>query len=207
MLKKYRTVAVILALCGCMQSCGLKTIKQGQIGVKRKFGKLQPNSLTSGLYSYNLFTTRIITLPITLNNMDVTLDLPSKEGLLVSTQISVLYRIKAEFVPNIISTIGDTNYEEVIVMSVFRSAAANVSSRFYAKDMHTSERTNIEKGILERMQMLLDPKGFVVEAVLLKSIRLPKGLAGSIEQKLEAEQQAQRMDFILSREKREADRK
>ena len=207
MLKNYKTVAIIIALCGCLQSCGIETIKQGHIGVKRKFGKLQPNSLTSGLYTYNLFTTRILTLPTTLNNMDVTLDLPSKEGLLVSTQISVLYRIKAEYVPNIIATIGNTNYEEVIVMSVFRSAAANVSSRFFAKDMHTSERANIEKGILERMQLLLAPKGFVVENVLLKSIRLPKGLANSIEQKLEAEQEAQRMDFILNREKREAERK
>ena len=80
MLKKYRTIAVILVICGCMQSCGLRTIKQGEIGVKRKFGKLQPSSMTSGLYSYNLFTTKVITLPITLTNMDVTLDLPSKEG-------------------------------------------------------------------------------------------------------------------------------
>jgi regulator of protease activity HflC (stomatin/prohibitin superfamily) len=41
----------------------------------------------------------------------------------------------------------------------------------------------------------------------MKSITLPDGLAKAIEAKLEAEQLAQRMEFVLLSEKKEAERK
>jgi regulator of protease activity HflC (stomatin/prohibitin superfamily) len=99
------------------------------------------------------------------------------------------------------------NYEEDLIVSVFRSAAADVSARFLAKDMYSAERASIEREIAAAMTRLIDQRGFIVEAVLMKSIQLPAGLARSIEQKLESEQQAQRMQFVLEQEKAEADRK
>jgi regulator of protease activity HflC (stomatin/prohibitin superfamily) len=201
-------IIVLLFLSVILVGSGCKNIYQGEVGVKRTNGKLHFNRvLMPGPHTYNPFTTMILTLPTKTVNMEVNLDLPSKEGLLVSTQISLLYHVIADSVPAIISTIGGVNYEDVIIMSVFRSAAANVSSKFYAKDMHTSERSNIENGIAARMKDLLEPRGFIVEAVLLKSIKLPAGLAKSIEEKLEAEQDAQRMEFVLNKEKKEAERK
>ncbi|MFL5730399.1 MAG: prohibitin family protein [Cytophagaceae bacterium] len=205
MFSKSKLVPIIFASAALMASC--RTVKQDEVGVRRTFGKLNTNVLNAGLHTFNPFTSTILTLPIKTVNMEVTQDLPSKEGLLVHTDISILYHIKPDFAPNIITTIGNTNYEEVVIMSVFRSAAANITSRFYAKDMHTKERANIENAVKEQMDTLLEPRGFVIEAVLMKSIRLPQGLAQSIEQKLEAEQEAQRMEFVLQREKKEAERK
>jgi regulator of protease activity HflC (stomatin/prohibitin superfamily) len=92
-------------------------------------------------------------------------------------------------------------------MPVFRSAVADVTSRFYAKDMHTGERGTIEKAIKDQMMTYLEGKGIHVEAVLLKSIQMPGSLARAIEEKLEAEQQAQRMEFVLEQAKREAEQK
>ncbi|MEL6843098.1 MAG: prohibitin family protein, partial [Bacteroidota bacterium] len=97
--------------------------------------------------------------------------------------------------------------ETTVVLSVFRSAAADVCSRFMAKDMYTASRAQIETEIKERMMELLADRGFEIEAVLLKSIRLPDGLASAIEEKLEAEQAAQRMEFELQRERMEAQRR
>jgi regulator of protease activity HflC (stomatin/prohibitin superfamily) len=73
--------------------------------------------------------------------------------------------------------------------------------------MHSAQRANIEKEVTEQMSKILLPRGFEIEAVLLKNIQLPTGLARAVEEKLEAEQQAQRMEFLLDREKREAQRK
>ena len=84
---------------------------------------------------------------------------------------------------------------------------ADVPSRFYAKDMHTGERSVIEKAIRDQMMVYLDGKGIDVEAVLLKSIKMHRSLARAIEEKLEAEQQAQRMEFVLEQSRREADQK
>jgi regulator of protease activity HflC (stomatin/prohibitin superfamily) len=89
---------------------------------------------------------------------------------------------------------------------VFRSAVSDVSARFFAKDMHSSKRAQIEKEVQERMNEILLERGFMIESVLMKSVRLPEGLTQSIEEKLQAEQESQRMEFVLSREKMEADR-
>ena len=91
-------------------------------------------------------------------------------------------------------------------MPVFRSAAADVTSRFLAKGMHSGERAAIEREISARMNEILRPRGIIIENVLMKSIQLPGGLSQAIEQKLEAEQDAQRMEFIKQLEQADAER-
>lgn len=187
-----------------MFSCTI--VRQGEVGVKQKLGKLGEKAYGPGAVGFNPFIAKVIKLPGTTVNMEIASNLPSKEGLNVGAIISILYRIRPEDAPNIIENIG-VNYEDVVINSVFRSASADVCSRFYAKDMHTSKRAVIEKEITEQMSTLLEGRGFEIEAVLLKTIQLPSGLARAVEEKLEAEQVAQQMEFSLQREKLEAERK
>ena len=72
--------------------------------------------------------------------------------------------------------------------------------------MHSAKRNEIESEIQKRLSEVCEPKGFVIESVLLKSISLPLGLTKSIESKLEAEQEALRMEFVLDRQKKEVER-
>jgi regulator of protease activity HflC (stomatin/prohibitin superfamily) len=139
-------------------------------------------------------------------NIEVKPDLPSKEGLTIRSEISILYRIKPEAAPKIVQGIG-LNYESEVILPVFRSSAADITAKFLAKDMHSGERAIIESAIRKQMVDILDPKGFVIDNVLLKSITLPGGLARTIEEKLQAEQEAQRMEFVKEREKRDAERR
>lgn len=188
----------------CLSSCAV--VRQGEVGIKRKMGKLDDKVYPPGAVGFNPFTATVIKLPVRTMNMEISSNLPSKEGLNVGAVISILYSIKPEYAPKIIETIG-TNYENVVINSVFRSASADVCSKFFAKDMHTAQRGVIENEITERMASLLSERGFNIEAVLLKTIKLPGGLARAVEEKLEAEQDAQRMQFLLDREKLEAQRK
>lgn len=182
------------------------TVRQGTVGVKQRFGKLDDRIVTAGLVGVNPFTTRVIKVPVQTVNREVQMALPSKEGLNVQCDISILYRIMPEQVPAIIETIG-INYENAVIVSVFRSAASDICARYYAKDMHSAQRATIENEIAAHMNKLLEPRGFVIESVLMKSIQLPPGLAKAIEDKLEAEQRAQQMEFELQRERREAERR
>ncbi|MFN3918582.1 MAG: SPFH domain-containing protein [Flavobacteriales bacterium] len=191
-----------LALGVILSSCAI--IRPGETGIKRKLGKLG-NSKESGVMVFNPFTSKIIKVPTRTINREILSNLPSKEGLTIRSEISILYRIKPKMTKSVIETIG-LRYDD-IVTSVFRSAAADVASKFYAKDMHSGEREQIEKQIAIRMNEILNPKGFEVEAVLLKSITMPPGISNAIEEKLRAEQDAQRMEFIKQREVLEADRK
>ncbi len=187
-----------------LASCA--TIREGEVGVKRTFGKYSDTPYTKGLKVYNPFASRIVRISTQTENLEVDLNIPSKEGLTIVSQVSILYNIDGKKAPELLRNIG-TDYERNVILPVFRSAVADVTSRFYAKDMHTGERSTIEKAIREQMMTLMDGKGIEVEAVLLKSIQLPRSLANAIEAKLEAEQQAQQMEFVLQQAQREAEQK
>ncbi|MEL7005411.1 MAG: prohibitin family protein [Bacteroidota bacterium] len=195
---------IVLSVLFLSSACTV--VRQGEVGVKRKLGKLTPKTIQPGAVVFNPFVATIIKLPIRTVNLEISTNLPSKEGLNVGAIISILYRIDQEKAASIVENIGP-NYEEVVVTSVFRSASADVCSRFFAKDMHSTQRAVIEKEITKQMASLVADRGFQIEAVLMKTIQLPQGLARAVEEKLEAEQDAQRMEFLLQREKLEAQRK
>ncbi len=193
-------LAVLLAISSCV------TIRQGNVGVKRTVGKINENILEPGAKLFNPFATKIILVPIRTENIEVKLALPSKEGLNVSADISILYHVKKEKATEIIGSIG-MDYESTIIMPVFRASAADVTAKYMAKDMHTGNRFEIESAIKEQMMKIIGDRGFEIEAVLMKSISLPAGLYEAIEDKLQAEQESQRMEFVLLKEKQEATRR
>jgi prohibitin 1 len=205
-MKSLNVLKPVLCLLAIFTLASCATIREGEVGVKRTFGKYSDKSYTSGVKAFNPFVSKIIRISTQTVNLEVGLDIPSKEGLTIVSEVSILYNIDGRKVPELLRNIG-IEYERNIILPVFRSAVADVTSRFYAKDMHTGERTTIEKAIKEQMMALMDGKGIVVEAVLLKSIQLPRSLSNAIESKLEAEQQAQQMEFVLEQAKREADKK
>ena len=190
-------IAVLLSSC--------VVVRPGEVGVRQKLGRINDQALAEGPRSYNPFTSTIVTLPTRTVNLEIRSNLPSKEGLTISSEISILYRIIPEQAPDILREIG-RSYEQQIILPVFRSASADVTARFLAKDMHSGERAIIETQIRDRMADILKPKGIVVENVLMKSIQLQQGLARSIEEKLQAEQDAQRMEFVKQQEARNAER-
>lgn len=201
---KTRNIITAALIMSMMTSCAV--IRQGEIGIKQKIGKMNQQIIPPGSVGYNPFVTKIFKIPIRTMNMEINTNLPSKEGLNVTATISILYRIVPEKAPVVVEKIGIGN-EQAVIRSVFRSSAADVCSRFFAKDMHSAKRAEIEKEITTQMASILAVRGFEIEAVLLKNISLPQGLARAVEQKLEAEQIAQQMKFLLDREKLEAERK
>lgn len=186
-----------------LQSCAV--IRPGQAGVKQTLGKLDDKVYVERAVWYNPFTTAVIRTSIQTNNLELNLSLPSKEGLSVQSQISILYKIDKANVPKVLRNIGPQF--ESIMSSVFRSASADVCAQYFAKDMHSGMRSEIENKIKDHMNKTLMEQGIIIEAVLMKSIQLPAGLARSIERKLQAEQDAFRMEFVLQEEQQEAKRK
>lgn len=195
---------LLLAAIFVLSSCTV--IRQGEVGVKRTFGKFKDQPYTEGLKVFNPFVTTFVRVPTQTVNLEVSLNIPSREGLTIQSEVSILYNVVARKAPDLLRNIG-RNYESSVILPVFRSAVADVTSRFDAKDMHTGERGVIEIAIRDQMTKLLQDKGIVIEAVLLKSIILPRSLSRAIEEKLEAEQAAQRMEFVLQEARREAERK
>lgn len=180
-------------------------VRQGEFGVKRKLGKYEDKVYTSGMRTFNPFTSTFVKISGQTENIEVSVNIPSREGLTIQSEVSILYNVVQKDAPELLRNVG-LDYEQTIILPVFRSAVADVTARYYAKDMHSGSRAEIETSIRELMMQTLSKKGIIVEAVLLKSIVLPRNLTKAIEDKLEAEQQAQRMEFVLQQEKQEAER-
>ncbi len=196
-----KKVAIVLLSVLFLSSCAV--IRPGDIGFKQKFGKMSKKAKTEGLILYNPFVTKVIKTSLQTKNIELSITLPSKEGLSVISQISILYRLDKTMVQKVISTYG-FDYENIISV-IFRSASADVCAQFFAKDMHSGMRSKIELSIKEKMDLILTKQGIIIESVLMKSIQLPPGLASSIEQRLQAEQDAMRMDFLKQQAERQAE--
>ena len=199
--------AILLSFFASILFSSCAVIRPGEAGVKQTLGKFDNQVATEGTVFFNPLTSKVIKESTQTNNIKLFLTLPSKEGLSVESEISILYRLEREKIPSVLQNLG-RDYESIIT-SVFRSASSDVCAKFYAKDMHSGMRANIEDEIKIKMNENLKKQADGIEliAVLMKSIQLPPGLASSIERKLQAEQDALRMEFVLQQAKLEADRK
>lgn len=198
----FNFLALFVVLALVLPSCTI--VREGEVGVKRTLGKYQEKSIDKGVVMYNPFITTIQKVSTRTENLEVGLNLPSKEGLNIRAEISILYSLDGTQAAEVLRQLG-INYDRSVVLPVFRSAVADVSARYFAKDMHTGQRAVIENAIRDQMMINLEGRGINVENVLVKSIQLPANLARSIEEKLEAEQQSLRMEFVLTQAKQEAD--
>jgi prohibitin 1 len=201
-----RSVIFLMSALAIFMMSNCTVVRQGDFGVKRTLGRYSDKVYSGGLQTYNPFTSTIVVISGQTQNLEVTVNIPSREGLTILSEVSILYQVVLKDAPELLRNVG-LAYEETIILPVFRSAVADVTAKYYAKDMHSGNRGEIEASIRDLMMNTLKTKGILVEAVLLKSISLPKNLTKAIEDKLEAEQQAQRMEFILQQEKQEAERK
>ena len=195
-----------LLVVGLPLLAGCAIVRQDEIGVRTTLGRITSGPQGPGAQLIVPGVNRVLRVPGRVVNREVRLELPSREGLNVAAEVSILYRVVPDSVPRLLATAG-REFEEDVVIPVFRSASADVAAQFMAKDMHSGSRLAIEAAVKTKMMQTLASRGLVVENVLLKSIRLPNDLARAVEEKLEAEQRSEQMKFVLDRERQEAERR
>jgi regulator of protease activity HflC (stomatin/prohibitin superfamily) len=198
------TNCLAAGLCALLlSSCAI--IRPGEVGMKQKLGKLQTGSLNQGAYFFNPFTTTVKKIPTRTVEAYNELDVPTKEGLTVKAEIALLYHVKPESASLVYVNYG-MNYQEVIVESNFRAVVRHISASYLAKELFAVDRKKIEKEIYDEISVSIWDKGFVVDAVLLKGITMPPQIFQAVENKLKAEQESLQMEFIITKQKREAER-
>ena len=142
-----RSFVLFIVIVYSLSSCAI--VRPGEVGVKQKLGKLSEQTTASGTVWFNPINSKIIKVSTQTENLELTISLPSKEGLSITSQISILYQINPAKVTDVVNDLG-LNFEPIIA-NIFRSAAADVCARYNAKDMHSGMRAGIETAIAERM--------------------------------------------------------
>jgi prohibitin 1 len=198
------TTVVIVIVLGLVFSA-VRVVPAGYVGVVDFFGRVSPVPLQSGIRFVNPLA-RVVKISVrTQEDMEV-MNVPSKEGMNVALDVSILYRLDPSKAVDIYKTVGP-NYKDVILIPQYRAAARGATVAHESKALYTSEREKLSADIYKSLTELIGDRGVIIERVLLRAITLPATVSGAIEQKLRAEQEAERMKFVLLRETQEAERK
>ena len=211
------TVAAVLIVAGAVRSA-VVTIDSGELGVVRVFGKVNPVPLSPGIHFINPVadvvrldaTTHSYTMSAvhdegTVSGDDAIRALTS-DGLEVVIDCTLLYRIDPKEASRLLTDVGP-EYESKIVRPTVRSHIRDATVFYQAVQLYTESRDEYQLRITKAVTDDLAKRGLIVESLLLRNITLPDSVRGSIEEKIQAEQDAQKMTFVLQKELQEAERK
>lgn len=212
-----RIIGGILIVIGILTSC-IVQIEAGEVGVKKLFGKVQNDVLPSGLHFINpLLDVEEMDIKTQNYTMSGVHDEGSKsgddairaltaDGLEVVIDLTVLYRVLPANAPNIVRESG-LNYTDKIVRPLTRTKIRDNAVYYEAVSLYSSKRDEFQARIFKSIEVDFQKRGLVLEQLLVRNITLPAMVKTAIEQKITAEQDAQKMQFVLQKEKQEAERK
>lgn len=212
-----RIGAIVVIVIG-LSTAMFKVIDAGQVGVKTLFGKVDNDVLYSGLNIINplveVTNFDVKTQNYTMSGVldegmksgDDAIRVLSADGLEVIIDLSVLYKVKASETPRILKEIG-RDYVDKIVRPVSRTAIRDNAVYYDAVALYSSKRQEFQDKIYKTIGESFEKRGLELEQLLVRNITLPESVKKTIESKINAEQEAQKMTFVLQKERQEAERK
>lgn len=212
-----RLVAFLLIIVGVLNAC-VKQIDAGDVGVKVLFGSVQTDVLNSGLHFVNpLLDVKKIdvkTQNYTMSGVhdegnktgDDAIRVLASDGLEVTIDLTVLYRVIANDAPKLLRETGD-DYRDKIVRPITRTKIRDNAVYYQAVELFSTKRDEFQQRIYKTIEDDFKKRGLLLEQLLVRNITLPNSVKASIESKINAEQDAKKMEFVLQKEKQEAERK
>jgi prohibitin 1 len=194
--------AIILVI---LAWASLAYVPPGHVGVLTFFGKITDQVLSEGTHFVNPFKINHV-LSIRTQSQEEHTSTPSSEGLNLEIDTSLIYHLNPEQAAKVFREIG-TEYSATIVEPNLRSAIRDTTAGHSANTLYSSSRKQVEDEIKQELKSALEPRGIIIENILLRDIQLPHALRTSIESKQQAEQESLAMNFRLQKERQEADRK
>ncbi|UCD05715.1 MAG: prohibitin family protein [candidate division WOR-3 bacterium] len=197
----------------------LRIVPPGSVGVQVLFGRvLTGSTLSEGLNVVNPFVDlEIMTVRTQAYTMSIATEegqrygddaivVLTRDGLEVKMDLTVWYHLLKSEAANVFQKIG-SDYIDKIVRPAARTAIRNTSVKYMAVEIYSDRREEVQDEITKELEKDFSDRGIALEKVLLRNISLPAKVKNAIEVKLEAEQEAQKMEFVLQKETKEAERK
>ncbi|QZK97790.1 prohibitin family protein [Flavobacterium psychrophilum] len=212
-----RTVGIVVIFLGIFSSM-FKQIDAGKVGVQSLYGSVKADVLESGLQLINplmdvtIFDTQTQNYTMSAIHSegaqegDDAIRVLSNDGLEVVIDLTVLYRISPTDAPKILKTIG-ADYSNKIVRPITRTRIRDNAVYYDAIALYSIKRNEFQQRIFKSIEADFKSRGLILEQLLIRNINLPQSVKATIESKINAEQDAQKMTFVLQKEKQEAERK
>lgn len=215
--KTLKVVGAVFAILG-LTSSAVVQVDAGEVGVQSVFGKVQPSTLNSGLNFVNPLAKVVVfdakTQNYTMSSVhdegdkagDDAIRVLTKDGLEVVVDLTVLFRIIPSEAPHVLAEIGE-NYKDKVVRPITRTMIRDNAVYYDAVGLYSLKRNEFQQRIYTDIEKNFKKRGLILEQLLIRNINLPTSVKQTIESKINAEQDAQKMQFVLQKEKQEAERK
>ncbi|MGA3243473.1 MAG: prohibitin family protein [Bacteroidota bacterium] len=200
----FGAAAVLFAVVALSQA--FTVVPAGHVGIVDFFGTVSDKTLSPGINLVNPMA-KVVTYSAQTKEHKETMQVLSREGLTIGLELSVLYRLNPDSAASIYKKIYGGDYEDVILIPQFRSISRAVTASFQASALYSTERERLSEAVQSELAKVIGVRGIVVESTPLRNVALPSQLTEAIEQKQRADQESQRMQFVLTKEKQEAERK
>ncbi len=212
-----RLIGFLFVVLGILVACIIQ-INVGEAGVKVLFGKVQKDILGSGLHLVNpllnIERVDIKTQNYTMSGVndegdkrgDDAIKVLASDGLEVTIDLTVLYRVVASEAPKLLNETGN-DYKDKIVRPLTRTKIRDNAVYYQAIELFSSRRDEFQQRIYKSIEENFKQRGLLLEQLLVRNITLPNSVKASIESKINAEQDAKKMEFVLQKERQEAERK
>ena len=220
-LAKYKNIGRLIGLAfislGIISSAVVQ-INPGEIGIKILFGNIQNDVLGSGLHFVNplleIQKLDVKTQNYTMSGIndegvkqgDDAIRVLTSDGLEVTIDLTVLYKVVATNAPKLLRETGD-DFRDKIVRPITRTKIRDNAVYYQAVDLFGNKRDEFQQRIYKSIEDDFIKRGLMLEQLLVRNITLPNSVKASIESKINAEQDAKKMEFVLLKEKQEAERK
>jgi regulator of protease activity HflC (stomatin/prohibitin superfamily) len=197
-------VALVFALIALTQC--FTQIPAGHVGVVDFFGVVSDKPLTAGIQPVNPLA-NVVKFSIQTKEHKETMQVLSREGLSIGLEISAIYRLNPDSAAQVYKTILGGDYEDIVLVPQFRAISRAITASFQASALYSTEREQLAIGIQNELGATVIKRGIIIEATPLRNVGLPPQLTEAIETKQRADQESQRMQFVLTKETQEANRK
>jgi regulator of protease activity HflC (stomatin/prohibitin superfamily) len=193
-------------------------VQPGQAGVVVLFGTVRDQVLPAGLHFINPFS-QVVEMEVRTRNYtmsgvadegqkkgDDSIPVITSDGLTVKLDATVFYHLDQERCAKIYEKIG-TDVEGQILRSQIRTSLRDAAAGLTATELYTTKRMGFVDTVTKTLTAAFKERGITMEQVLLRNVLLPDQITKAINDKISADQDAQKMAFVLQKEKQEAERK
>ncbi len=210
---------VVVGLATTLTGCAVGVVDTGFVGVWKFLGKVKMEETGDGFVGlYIPAIQQLLRVPVynvalhftsdrETEGREEPIDVLTKDGLPIVVEMTVVYRVIPDSAAELyVQYNGD--WETNFLRPTIRSAVRNIASQFRAVEFYQNRKA-VEEAIDREIRQAVEEQTGKLEIVdvRVRELRLPQDFVRAIEAKLVAQQEAEKMQFVLEKEEKEKERK
>lgn len=194
-------IVMTMVGCGTQVPSGHRGVFFSQFGDGTEFGNIYGEG-----FAWHFPWNKVMVYRTQIQERKEDLTVLSSDGATIRMQVSILYHPLAAKLDSLQVVVGENYYSDIVAPNI-RGIARSVAGRYKPEELYSTKREEVASEIENELIAEVVKKWIVVQNVLIRDVQIPAKITEAINFKLAADQEAQKMKFIIEKERLEADRK